>query len=86
MAKHPHVPKPNKAAEIVDPNAIHAFKTSRDPAVRSRPRVEKAWLTRAMSEHEGYKKRVHTHGIAHPGATRRKVFGRGKRRRTRRST
>ena len=84
MARHPHVPVPNEASEIVDPKALYAFKTSVDPAVRGRPRVKKAWLERAADEHARYVDDVRKKGIAHPGTTRRKVFGRGKRRRTRR--
>ena len=73
-------PLPNMSKEIVAPDALRAFKQATAAKTAAK---EKRWLAVAMKAQGAYVEKVRTHGIA-SGTTRRKVFGRGRKRKTRR--
>jgi len=66
--------------EIVAPDALRAFKEAISAKTTAK---EKRWLAIATKAQDAYVKKVRTQGIA-AGTTRRKVFGKGRRNRTRR--
>ena len=73
-------PLPDMSKEIVAPDALRAFKQAVTAPTKAK---EKRWLAVAMKAQDAYVEKVRTQGIA-SGTTRRKVFGRG-RKRTRKS-
>ena len=73
-------PRPDMSKEIVAPDALRAFKEAINAKTDAK---EKRWLAIAMKAQDAYVKKVRTQGIA-AGTTRRKVFGKGRRTRTRR--
>ena len=74
-------PLPNESMEIVAPDALRAFKEA--SAAKTTARANR-WLKVAAAAQDDYVKKVRERGIAHPGTTRRRVLGRG-RKRTRKS-
>jgi hypothetical protein len=74
-------PLPDMSKEIVAPDALRAFKQA--TAAKTTAKANR-WLAVAMKAQDAYVENVRTKGIA-SGTTRRKVFGRGRGKRTRKS-